>query len=213
MFGYPQGHGLLATLEIGTSRRRDDAENIFLRRAHAEEGLAREQEGAQIKAAFAARNPVRVDLHQLRDCFEEQVFGDFGHRQPLGRLREAAGIFLRPEHGDAAVGEAVGLHAFEDFLGIMQHGAGRVDLKWFTRTDAVAVPALALGIADRHHMVGEEAAETGILQQGGALVRRHSLAAAGNGETRTMLAVHNLSPWVGRAAYVTKRGGKQRHLC
>ncbi|KFL45903.1 hypothetical protein IL54_1315 [Sphingobium sp. ba1] len=28
-----------------------------------------------------------------------------------------------------------------------------------------------------------------------------------------MLAVHNLSPWVGRAAYVTKRGGKQRHLC
>src|SRR5690606_26023330 len=92
---------------------------------------------------------------------------------------------------DAAVGEAIGLHAFEDFLRIMQDRAGRIELERLTRAKGVAVPALPLGIANRHHMIGVNAPEAGVFQQYGALVSRHSLAVGDDGEARYLLDVHD----------------------
>ncbi len=191
MFRHPERDRFLAALEIGACGRGNDAEDIFRRRTNAQEAFAREHEGAQIEAAFAAGYPRGVDLHQCLDSLHENVFGQHGHRHAFGRLGEAAGIFLRPEHGDAAILKPVSLHAFEDFLRIMQHGAGRIELKRLTRADRMAVPPMPFGVADCHHMIGEQAAETRILQQYRALVSRHSLAAGVDGKARLLLDVHD----------------------
>src|SRR3546814_14319133 len=50
MFRHPKRDRLLPALEISAGGRGDDAENIFVRRTHAQEGLAGEHEGAQVEA-------------------------------------------------------------------------------------------------------------------------------------------------------------------
>ena len=50
-------------------------EDVFSRRLHAEEDLARDHERPQIETALAARDPGAVDAHELLDRFDEHGSG------------------------------------------------------------------------------------------------------------------------------------------
>jgi hypothetical protein len=54
----------------------------------------------------------------------------------------------------------------------VQHRGGRIHRDGNARCDLGIVPALALAVADRDHVVGEDAAKAGIPQNGGAPLRR-----------------------------------------
>src|ERR1700720_2550915 len=86
----------------------------------------------------------------------------------MGRLLETPRVCLGAEHHGAAVGDAVGLQTFEDLLAIVQHRGGRIHRDGDAGGDLGIVPALALAVADRDHVVSEDAAEAGIPQDGGA---------------------------------------------
>jgi hypothetical protein len=163
---HPDADRLGAALEIGSDRGCDDAEDIFLRRTHAEEGLAGEHEGTQIEAAaFGLGDPFGIDLDQLFDGREEIGLRQFRHRHAACRLIEAAGVFLRTEQHSAAIRRAIGFHAFEDLLGIVQHARRRVDLERCPCGHFRRVPALALAPAYDSHVVGEKRAETETLER------------------------------------------------
>ena len=175
ILGHPDFDRLGAALEIGADRRGDDAEDIFLRRAHAEEGLAGEHEGAQIEAAFPLRDPLGVDAHQLLDGVEEIGFRQFRHRHAAGGFVEAAGVFLRAEENGAAIGAAIGLHALEDFLGVMQHAAGRIDRERSACQNLGRMPALVRVPADHGHVVGKQGSEAEVFERLEAVGFRHGV--------------------------------------
>ena len=134
---------------------------------HAEEGLARDHEGAQIKAALAARHPGAVDAHDLLDRLDEDVLGQLRHRHAVGGVLEAPRIGVGAEQVHAAVVALVGLQPFENFLGVVQDGAGRIEREVGAHLDARLIPAaLGLVVADDRHVIGEDASEAGVDQLG-----------------------------------------------
>ena len=146
------------------------AKMIFSRRFDAEEDLARDHERPQIETALAARDPGAVDPHQLVDRFDEHGFGDRRHRHAIGRIVEAPRIGVGTEQVHAAVVALVGLEAFENFLGVVQHGRGRIEREIGAGFDPRVVPALGLVVADDRHVIGEDAAEAGVRQLGRAIL-------------------------------------------
>ena len=80
----PHRDGLRAALEIRADRAGDQNEETFVGGADAEKGLGREHEGAQIEAAFPARNPGPVDLYEFLDCLQEHGLGHLWHGHARG---------------------------------------------------------------------------------------------------------------------------------
>ena len=136
------------------------------RRTHAEKGFGGEHEGPQVKRAIGiARYPVPVFCDKLADRFEEQLFGQFGHRHAPRTVVETAGVLFGPEQGEAVVGLLVRLHAFEDFLRVMQHGRRGIEADRVPRAEYRLMPATAIRIViDHDHVIGEQFAEAGVLQ-------------------------------------------------
>ena len=87
---------------------------------------------------------------------------------------EAPGIGVGAEQVHAAVVALVGLQALEDFLRVVQHGGGRIEREIRPRLDARAVPALGLIVTDDGHVIGENPAETGVDEPGGAILAQGS---------------------------------------
>jgi hypothetical protein len=139
-----------------------------VRRAHAEERLRRDHEGPQVKAPFTARNPGFVDRHKLIDCLQEQSLRHFRQGHPHRGGAEASCILVGPEQRDAAVLQGIGFETLEDFLPVVQHGGRGIEGDRLAGAHLRVVPATVLGPADGHHMVGEDTAETGVLQEFGA---------------------------------------------
>ena len=159
---HPDRHRRGSALEIGADRRGDDGEDVFRRRLHAEEDLARDHEGPQIETALAARDPGAVDAHELLDRFDEDGLGQLRHRHAVGRTLEAPCIGVGAEQVHAAVVALVGLEAFKDFLRVVQHGQGRIEREIGAEFDPRVMPALRLVVADHGHVIGENAAEAGV---------------------------------------------------
>jgi hypothetical protein len=88
---------------------------------------------------------------------------------PAGRALEAEGVLLGAEGGDGPVGLAVRLEALEDLLRVVQDHGGRIEGERRVRHELAVVPAAALGPLDRHHVVGEVAAEPRVGQDRVAL--------------------------------------------
>ena len=170
----PDRHRARAALPIGADRGCDDHVEIFGGGLHAQERFARIHEGAQVqRAAVDLGKPVALGPDQLAARFEEQFFGQFGHREAARTVVEPARIGVGPEQRHAAVIQAIGLQPFENLLRIMQHRGGGIDRHRRARGDDGVVPALPLGVADHRHMVGEDAAEPRIDQPRRALVGVH----------------------------------------
>ena len=70
----------------------------------------------------------------------------------------------------AARGAAIGLQPLENLLRVMEHRGARIHRQRLAGGDPRIVPALPLGVADHRHMIGEDAAETGIDEPSGALM-------------------------------------------
>src|SRR6185437_5270130 len=64
--------------------------------------------------------------------------------------------------GDRAVLLAVCLQALEDLLAVVQRGGRRIEFDRTIWAQLRVMPAVAGGVLDRDHMVGEVAAEAGI---------------------------------------------------
>jgi len=79
------------------------------------------------------------------------------------------GVGIDAEQRHTAVGQAVRLQPFEDLLRVVQYGGRWVHGYRGARLHARVVPAFALGVLDRHHVVGEHPAEAGIGQERFAL--------------------------------------------
>ena len=188
----PDADRLLAALEIGADGRGDHHEPIFRRRADAEKGLVGEHERAQVEAAVAARDPFDVGLHQLLDGAQERRLGQHRHRQALGGGLEAAGVLLGAEQGDAAVLETIGLEALENLLGVVQHGARRIEDERLARPELRVAPAALLRPADGRHVIGEDSAEAGILEHRRPDARRDRRRMGATGENGAALGVHGL---------------------
>src|ERR1700682_6066049 len=169
---HPDRHGRRPALEIGADRRGDDGEDVFRRRLHAEEDLARDHEGPQVETALAAWYPGAVDAHELLDRFDEHGLGQRRHGHALSRIVEATGIGVGTEQGHAAVVARVGLEAFENLLRVVQDGWGRIEREIRAGFDARAMPALRLIVADQSHVIGENPAEAGVHEPCRALLLR-----------------------------------------
>ncbi len=186
----PQRHRLVAALEVGADGAGDHHEQIFVRRAHTEERLGREHEGAQIQAAVVAGDPGEVRLHQLVDGLEKQVFRQFGHGKARSRRIETAGVLLRAEQGNAAVVAPIGLQTFENLLAVVQHRRGGIERDRLAGAQLRILPSAVPGPADRHHVVGEHAPEPRILEQSGTHVGGDGCRVWADGKREFLRSAH-----------------------
>jgi len=99
----------------------------------------------------------------------ETGFTPPGKYAPAGGGLEALGVLVGAERRDGAVGPAVGLEALEDLLRVVQGHVRRVERDRRVRNELTVVPAATLRPLDRHHVVGEVAAEPGVRQDRVAL--------------------------------------------
>ena len=141
---HPDRHRRRSALEIGADRRGDHGEDVFRRRLHAEEHLARDHEGPQIETALAARDPGAIDAHELLHRFDEHGLRQLRHRHAVSRILEAPCIGVGAEQVHAAVVALVGLQALKDLLRVVQDGHRRIERKIGARFDARVMPALGL---------------------------------------------------------------------
>ena len=158
-----------AALEVGADRRGDHREDVFRRRLDAEEHFVGDHEGADVEAAFAARNPFVVDVDELFDRLDEHCLRHRRHRHAVGRVAEAFRVGVGAEQIDATVVAPIGLQPLEDFLRVVQHRGRRIEREVGAGFDARGVPALVRAVADDRHVIGEHAAEARILELGGAV--------------------------------------------
>ena len=140
--------------------------------------VAGKDKGADIQGrAVRVGDPVAVHVHDGLDGLDVVVLRDGGDAQTVGGVLHALGVAVGPEQLDGAVGGAVSLHALKNFLGIVQHGSGGVQLEGAVGHDARIVPALAGGIIHHKHVIGEDLAETEL-----GLVLRLRLGCGGAGD-------------------------------
>ena len=108
---------------------------------------------------LVARHPVLIHLDEGLDGLQKILLRDVGNAELLGRIVEAADIVQRAEEIDLPVSRAVGLHALENLLRIVQRHDGGLQGDGAVGDDAGVMPALAVGIIHEEHMVREKAAE------------------------------------------------------
>ncbi len=158
--GQPDRHRRHALGEVGTGRAGDDVVASLLRRAHAQERLVGDHEGAEVQAGLRRRrHPRGIDRDQLPQRFDEQVHRQLRQRQALRRALQAPAVGVRAEGPDRTVGMAVGLDALEDLLAVVQHRGGRIQRQRAVGADLGIVPALLAVPFDGDHVVGEGVAE------------------------------------------------------
>ena len=152
-------------MELGGDRylRRPMGVDVF--RAHVDFDVP-----LQVVDAPGLREIAGVDP-SLESLEGEGVLGNLRHRHAIGGVLEAARIGVGAEQVHAAVVTLVGLQALKNFLGVVQDGAGRIDLEVGACLDLGLVPAaLGLIVADDRHVIGEDPPEAGVHQPGDAVL-------------------------------------------
>ena len=163
---------------VGAGGGADDAEDIFLGGVDAQAHVAGKDKGTDVQGrAVRVGDPVAVHVHDGLDGLDVVVLRDGGDAQTVGGVLHTLGVAVGPEQLDGAVGGAVSLHALKNFLGIVQHRGGGVELEGAVGHDAGVVPALTGGVVHDEHMVGEDLAETEL-----RLVHRLGLGRGGAGD-------------------------------
>ena len=123
---------------------------------NAQAHIGSDAEGADVKGCTVRMgHPVAVNIDQCLDSLDEILRRDGGHAQTVRRIIETVRVALGAEQLDLALGGTVGLHAFKNFLGIVEHGGSRVHLPRAIGDDAGIMPAFACGIVHQEHMVAE----------------------------------------------------------
>ena len=112
-------------------------------------------------------HPVLLHLHNGLHGLDEVLLGELGNAEPLVGVVHAAGVALGAEELNPVLRGAVGLHALEALLGIVEHHGGGVQGQGAVGNDPGIVPALALVIVHDEHMVGKNFAEAQLALVGG----------------------------------------------
>ena len=127
---------------------------------HTQSGIQTDHEGTDVqRGVLLVGDPVLLQLDQFHDAGQSQLIGDAGHAQTGGGVVQTLDVAVGAEQLDGAVGGAVGLHALENLLTVMQNLGSGVDLQGAVGDDAGIVPTLTLVIVHDEHMVGHVLAE------------------------------------------------------
>ena len=115
-----------AFLVVSADRADDHVVQVAVRGMHAEEGLGRDDGGADIQRGARHRgHPALVDLHQRADRFLDHGGIEFRDAQVVRRAVEAAGVVGQAEEADLAVRAAKCFQAVEDRLAVVQDAGTR----------------------------------------------------------------------------------------
>ena len=134
----------------------------------AQTDVSGEDEGTDVqRGTVDVGDPVLVHFHQSLDGLDEILDGNLGDAQTVGGILHPLGVAVRTEQLDGVVRGAIGLHALENLLGVVEHHRGGVQGEGGIGDDAGVVPALALGIVHHEHMVGEDFAKAQLVFVGG----------------------------------------------
>ena len=95
-------------------------------------------------------NPIAVGAEKLEEAFAEDGLREFGHGEARGRAIQARVIGHGAKDGDAAIGGAMGLEAFEEGLTVVEGGEGRREGHWAEGPNARVVPLAVVPIGDEH---------------------------------------------------------------
>ena len=159
-----------AFLVVGADRADDHVIQVAVRGMHAEEGLRRDDGGADVQRGAGQRgHPALVHLHQGADGFLDHGGIEFRDAEVVRGAVEAAGVVAGAEQADLAVGAAERLQAVEDRLAVVQDAGGGVQGERRVRLDARIMPALPGLIVHQEHVVGEDFSERQRLIGGGRL--------------------------------------------
>ena len=166
---------------------------------HGGDGVGTDVEGR----ALGTGHPVLLHLHDGLHGLDEVLLGDAGDAEALVGVVHPAGVAVRAEELDLVLRGAVGLHALEALLGVVEHHGGGVQGQRPVGDDAGVVPALSLVIVHDEHVVGEDFAEAQL-----ALVDGFGLGGRGFGdldiqhcEHSPVLCIWGTGPLPGRARF------------
>ena len=170
--GEPDVHGF-GGAEVVTCGRADDVVLHVACGANAQERLGCDHERAEVEGfTVAGGYPLLIHLHEFAQGFDEGLFGQFGQGETVCRVRETCRVLLGAEGPYGAVGVAVALDAFEDFLTVVEDGCCGVENERAVGVNSCVVPGAAgLVVAfpvDGDHVVAEVVAESGVCEDFGA---------------------------------------------
>ena len=109
--GYADGDRLGAAFKVGSHRRRKNTELIFLGRLYADDRVASEHEGTDIKGRSGTErgNLVGVGGYGLGNGVDKALLGELGHFQPCGGIHHTLRVQIRAEGDDVPVLRRVSL--------------------------------------------------------------------------------------------------------
>ncbi|MNH17339.1 hypothetical protein D3C79_770080 [compost metagenome] len=151
-----RGH---AAFEVRADRDGEDREDEFRRGAHTDVVAYADDERTQVQCTFAVwRNEAFVGLDHLFAGVDELFGRHLWHQQAVAAALHAQGVLVRAEQVDRAVLAAVGLHAFETLLAIMQRGRTFADVQHVVFGQGALVP-LAVTEVGQVALVGLDVVE------------------------------------------------------
>ena len=141
--------------------------------AHAEVRLGCDHEGAEVEGfTVAGGYPCFVCLDEFAQGFDEQFCGQFGQGEAVCGACETFCVLFGAEGPYGAVGVAVALDAFEDFLAVVEHGCCGVEDERAVGVNSCVVPGAAGLVVtlpvDGDHVVAEVVTEAGVCEDFGA---------------------------------------------
>ena len=154
---------------------------------HTQAYIGGKHEGTDVQAgAVGMRNPVLIHLDQSLHGLLKILSGDGRNAHTIAAIHKAMGVAVGAEQLNVAVRGAIGLHALEQLLCIMEdHGSG-IQFKAAVGDDSGVKPTLAFGVVHNEHMIGELFAEAQL-----GLVRRLLLGMSG---FRNLDVQHTIKP-------------------
>ena len=140
-------------------------------RVNAQSHIGGKDEGTDVqRSAVGVRNPILFHLYQLVDRLDIILHGDLRNAETIRRVLHPGRIAFGTEQLDGIIGRTVSLHAFKNFLSIMEHHASGIQFKRGIRYDSRIVPALPRFIVHQEHMIRKNFAEAEL-----GLIRRFRL--------------------------------------
>ena len=153
-------HRSQARSVVSAGRRQNDIVQIRAGGGYAQMIVGSDHRGADVEGgALLMGGPFLVHVQKRQQRFKAVLHRKRRHAHALSAAGKAFKIGAGAEEVEAALRRAVALEALKDLLSIVQHLAGRVQRKVAVRHDAGVVPALAVGVVDHKHMVGEDVAK------------------------------------------------------
>ena len=146
---------------------------------NAESAVRSEDEGTDVEASAAAcGNPVGINFNECLNSIYEKVGRNLGHAQTLVGFLHTLCVLFGAEEVNRTVCPLISLHAFKNFLCIVQNHAAGVHGDGAVGDNSSVKPTLAFLIVHEEHMVGEMLTEA----ESGEIGLFFGLSSSGDGK-------------------------------